>query len=151
MAKLETRQVKLGIDKWRKILRIEPQWSIKFEVRSSANEMSDGNQDAMACINVDLRYFIAELEFNSSEIDEGQLDSVILHELLHILIEPLSCSSACGLGEKFEPMNSILAESTIERLMPGYLYLYKQAYGKKNVKKSSIAGKPKGKIKSKKY
>lgn len=90
--------------------------------------MSEGNEDAMACISVDLRYFIAEIEFNAPEIEEQDLEGVILHELLHILIEPLSCAAGCGLGRKFEEMNSILCESTIERLMPGYLYLYDMTY-----------------------
>ncbi len=139
MMKLERRQVKKVVDRWRKILQIESYWNIKFQIRNSANEMSDGNQDSMACIYVDLRYFVAEIEFNSTEIDESELDAVVLHELLHIILEPISCSSGCGLGEKFEEMNSILCESTIERLLPGYLQLYQQVYNKKFIKKSVSA------------
>lgn len=134
MMKLEERQVKAGIERWRKILQLEPHWHIKFQVRNSSNEMSMGNEDAMACITVDLRYFMADIEFNAPEIEEKDLDAIILHELLHIIIEPLSCSSGCGLGEQFEEMNSILTESTIEKLMPGYLHLYNLAYKKKVVK-----------------
>lgn len=135
MMNLKPQQIKTGIDRWRKILRLEPQWNIKFQVRNSSNEMSDGNQDAMACINVDLRYFIADIEFNATEIDEEDLEGVILHELLHIVLEPLSCTSGCGLGRKFEEMNSILTESTIERLIPGYLHLFELAYGTKAPKR----------------
>lgn len=102
--------------------------------------MSEGNQDAMACISVDLRYFIAEIEFNSPEIEEDELEGVILHELLHIIVEPLSCAAGCGLGKKFGEMNSILCESTIERLMPGYLYLYEMTYNRKG-RKSHISSK----------
>lgn len=129
--KLEPRDVKPKIDSWRKILDIEPKWTINFQVRKSTLDMSEGNEDALACISVDLRYFSACIEFNSPEIDEAELDAIILHELLHIIIEPISCSSSCGLGEKYEEMASVLCESTIERLMPGYLYLYEKAYGKK--------------------
>lgn len=131
---LQPKQVKLIIDRWRKILHLEPHWNIKFQVRKSSNEMSMGNEDAMACIVVDLRYFIADIEFNAPEIEEPELEAVVLHELLHILIEPLSCSSGCGLGKKFEEMNSILTESTIEKLMPGYLVLYNLAFKQKTVK-----------------
>jgi len=134
MMKLEQRQVKLIIDRWRKILQLEPYWNIKFSIRNSSNQMSPGNEDAMACIIVDLRYFVADIEFNAPEINEGELEAVILHELLHIVIEPLSTSSGCGLGRKFEEMNSILTESTIEKLMPGYLYLYNLAFNQKNTK-----------------
>lgn len=141
MMKLEQRQVKTIIDRWRKILQLEPHWHIKFSVRNSSNEMSAGNEDAMACIVVDLRYFIADIEFNAPEIDEGDLEAVVLHELLHIVIEPLSCSSGCGLGRKFEEMNSILTESTIEKLMPGYLHLYNLAFKQKAQKNRSSAKK----------
>lgn len=143
MMKLEQRQVKAIIDRWRKILQLEPHWNIKFSIRNSSNQMSPGNEDAMACIVVDLRYFIADIEFNAPEIDEGDLEAVILHELLHIIIEPLSTSSGCGLGQKFEEMNSILTESTIEKLMPGYLRLYNLAFtqkAKKNHHSTKKAG-----------
>ncbi len=140
MMKLESKAVKQVIGRWRNILHLEPYWQIKFQIRNSSNEMSDGNQDSMACIHVDLRYFVAEIEFNATEINDGELDAVVLHELLHIILEPITCSSACGLGRKFEEMSSILCESTIERLMPGYLELYQKAYGNKKLaskKKSS--------------
>lgn len=134
MMNLQTRQVKAIIDRWRKILHLEPNWHIKFQIRNSSNEMSAGNEDAMACIVVDLRYFIADIEFNAPEIDEPDLEAVVLHELLHIIVEQLSCSSGCGLGKKFEEMNSIFTESTIEKLMPGYLYLYNLAFKQKATK-----------------
>lgn len=145
MMKLDKHHVKILINRWRKILELESNWKIEFEIRNSASEMSDGNQDSMACIHVDLRYFVADIEFNATEIDENELDAVILHELLHIIVEPLALSSACGMGKKYEEMNSVLCESTIERLLPGYLNLYQQKYGhkkhvgKKNLKKTSLS------------
>lgn len=135
MTKLQSHQIKEGVEKWRNILKLDPQWKIDFQIRNHSHEMSQGNEDAMACIAVDLRYFIANIEFNPSEFEEKDLDGVILHELLHIILEPITCASGCGLGEKYEEMNSILCESTIERLMPGYLQLYDIAYNKKYIKK----------------
>jgi phosphoglycerate-specific signal transduction histidine kinase len=129
--KLELKALQKEIKKWRNILKIEPQWIINAYIRETIEEMSEGNDDALACIVVDLRYFVATIEFNAAKIeDDDDIGSIILHELLHIIIEPLSCSSGCGLGKKFEEMNSILCESTIERLMPGYLYLYNKAFRK---------------------
>jgi hypothetical protein len=138
MTKIDSHQVKKAIGRWRKILQIEPFWKIEFEVRHSSSEMSEGNQDSMACINVDLRYFVAEIEFNATEIEQNELDATVLHELLHILIEPLACAAGCGLGKKFEEMNSILCESTIERLMPGYLTLYNSVYCQKPNPKKEV-------------
>ena len=116
------------------ILDIEKRWTINFDIRNSPLEMSEGNEDAMACIYVQSGYFSANIEFNTIEIDEGEFDATILHELLHILIDPLATASGNGLGKDHEELNSILVESTIERLMPGYLYLYNLAYKKKSVK-----------------
>ena len=127
--KLDPKQVKAKIKMWQGILKLEPLWNVSFKIRNSAMDMSEGNEDAMACIAVDLRYFMAEIEFNSPEIEEGDLDCIILHELLHIILEPIAISSGCGLGEDYEEMNSVLTESTIERLMPGYLGLFEKAYG----------------------
>jgi hypothetical protein len=141
MMNLTQRQVKAIIDRWRKILHLESNWHITFQIRNSSNEMSEGNQDAMACIVVDLRYFIADIEFNAPEINEADLEAVVLHELLHIIIEPLSTSSGCGLGKKFEEMNSIFTESTIEKLMPGYLHLYNLAFKQKATKNRSSSKK----------
>lgn len=124
MAKFEKRQIKATIDKWRKILQIEPRWKIRFEIKNSPSEMSEGYNDAQACVDVESSYFSATIEFNAAEIAENELDEVVLHELLHIILEPLSCVAACGLGKKYEEMNTTLTESTIERLSSGYLNLY---------------------------
>lgn len=129
--KLESKFIAKEVRKWRKILQIEPKWSITINIRNTIEEIVAGNEDALASIDIELGYFMATLEINTTNIkDDDDLDSIILHELLHIIIEPLACSSGCGLGKKFEEMNLILCESTIERLMPGYLTLYKKAYVK---------------------
>lgn len=135
---LTSNQLRSVISRWRKILEIEPRWNIHFHIRNSPNLMSAGNEDALACIDVDLKYFVADIEFNAAEIDdEDELEGVVLHELLHIIIEPISCAATCGMGKKFDEMSSILCESTIERLMPGYLTLYGLA--EKSIKKRKSA------------
>jgi len=129
--KITPQLLKQKIRQWRTILDIEKRWTINFDIRNNPLEMSEGNEDAMACIFVQSGYFSASIEVNTLEVDENELDSTILHELLHILIDPLATSSGNGLEKEHEELNSILVESTIERLMPGYLYLYNLAYKKK--------------------
>jgi hypothetical protein len=123
-------QIAKKINEWRSILGIEKRWVIKFDIKDSSSKMTEGNESAMACIEIELGYFYAYLQFNAPEIDEDELDEVVLHELLHLQLEPLSLSNKCGLGEDFEDMNTVLTESTIERLMTGYLTLYKKAHRK---------------------
>lgn len=137
--KITPKLLREKINEWRKILDIEKRWKINFVIRESPLEMSSGHEDSMACISVMSGYFIASLEVNSLEILEKELDATILHELLHILIDPLSVASDGGLGKAQEALNSIIVESTIERLMPGYLYLYNKIYKKSkygNIKKN---------------
>lgn len=93
--------------------------------------MSEGNEDALACSNISSSYFVVDMEFNVQEIeDEIELEKTIIHELLHIIVEPLSEAVECGLGKKFAAMSTSLTESTIERLVPGYLYLHNKAFRK---------------------
>lgn len=136
--KITPQLVKQKINQWRTILDIEKRWTINFSIRTNPLEMSEGNEDSMACIFVQSGYFSASIEINSIEIDEHQLDATILHELLHILLDPLATSSDGGLGKNQQELNSILVESTIERLMPGYLNLYKKLYQKQPNKKNKI-------------
>ena len=129
--KITSQLLKQKIKLWRTILDIEKRWVINFQIRDNPLEMSEGNEDAMACIYVQSGYFNANIELNTVEVSEDELDSTILHELLHILIDPLATSSGGGIGKEHEELNSILVESTIERLMPGYLHLYNLAHKKK--------------------
>lgn len=139
--KITPQLLKAKIKEWRTILDIEKRWTINFSIINNPLEMSAGNEDAMACIFVQSGYFIANIELNTVEIDEHELDATILHELLHIFIDPLATSSSGGLGKSQEELNSILIESTIERLMPGYLCLYNKLYNKKTRNKSKISKK----------
>jgi hypothetical protein len=132
--KITPQLLKQKIRQWRTILDIEKRWVINFDIRNNPLEMSEGNEDAMACIFVQSGYFSANIEINAIEVDEDELDSTILHELLHILIDPLATSSGNGLGKDHEELNSIMVESTIERLMPGYLHLYGLAHNKKTAR-----------------
>jgi len=132
--KITPQLLKQKIKQWRTILDIEKRWIINSDIRNNPLEMSEGNEDAMACIFVQSGYFSASIEINAIEIDEDDFDSTVLHELLHILVDPLATSSGGGLGKEHEELNSILIESTIERLMPGYLHLYNIAHKKKLVR-----------------
>jgi hypothetical protein len=130
--KITPQLLKTKIKEWRAILDIEKRWIINFAIRNNPLEMSDGNEDSMACIFVQSGYFNASLEINAVEIhDEHQFNSTVLHELLHILIDPLATASRSSLGKSHEELNSMLIESTIERLMPGYLFLYNKKMNKK--------------------
>lgn len=140
--KITPQLVKQKINQWRTILDIEKRWIINFSIRANPLEMSEGNEDSMACIFVQSGYFSASIEINSIEIDEHELDATILHELLHILLDPLATSSDGGLGKNQQELNSILVESTIERLMPGYLNLYKKLHQKQPNKKNKIIKAP---------
>lgn len=129
--KLEKKVMAAKVKEWRDILQIDPQWDITFEIIDNPLNMSDDCEGSMACIGVDLDYFSAHIEFNSVEISKDDLDYIVLHELLHILMEPISQAASQGLGKKFEKIGITFCESTVERLIPGYLKLYGKINGVK--------------------
>ena len=99
--------------------------------------MNAGNETAQADIRVEWGYFFAVVEFNAHEIaNEDVLDEVVCHELLHVVLAPLSSFAENGAGKVFNEHAINLTERTIEQLMPGYLALYRTAFKKKRTKRS---------------
>lgn len=88
--------------------------------------MPKNSRDCMACIISELGYFNATIWFNEKEIDtEEELEGAIGHELLHIILEPLSAIATAGIAPKFESYVSDITESTIETVMHGFMKMQK--------------------------
>ena len=129
------------IKEWRRILNIEKIWKIDFRIANSALDMPTDHFDSVACIQVDLKYFYAFIEFNLSELNEKNIDSTIAHELTHILLEPLTAFAGAGAGNKYKDITLQLCESTVERLSLGLLELYNELQVSKNKQLSTVKSK----------
>jgi predicted metal-dependent peptidase len=106
---------------WRNHLKISPKWDIFFYLHQNSNEMPEDSQDVEACIDVDMAYFNATIDFNGPLINDKNVDNVIVHELLHIIVEPLDHFALLATPEKYHDQIRIFAESMIENLIPGVM------------------------------
>jgi hypothetical protein len=106
---------------WRNHLKINPKWDILVHLYENSNQMPEDSKDMEACIDVDLAYFDATVEFNGPLLNNKNIDNVIVHELLHILVEPLDNFALMALPEKYHDQVRIFAESMIENLIPGIM------------------------------
>jgi len=112
--------VRKKILEWRKILGIEKIWEICFALIEDPNDM--GND--LACIEINLKYFQAIIDFNIKELNEKNIDKVVAHELNHIILEPMSHFASAASGNKWKDVNLTLNESTNSRITEAYLRLY---------------------------
>jgi hypothetical protein len=106
---------------WRKHLKLNPKWDITFAFHKSALDMPEDCQDVEACIDIEMAYFDAHIDLNGAMLDDFNVDNVLIHELLHIIIEPLDHYALLTAPEKYHDQIRIFAESAIENLIPGIM------------------------------
>lgn len=117
-----TRQVvSKKVNYWKKHLKLNPKWDISFVLHGSSLELDEDVRHMEAYIDIELGYFDAEIHFNGPLVNENNIDNVIVHELLHILVEPLDHFARLAAPEKYHEQITIFAESMIENLIPGIM------------------------------
>ena len=107
------------IKKWMKRLRFDPAWTIRYKI-VSAKDMDENAEDALACVEIS-DYFSAEILFCQERLEAKALDEVVVHELLHIILHPVALALQDSMGKDHSQLLTNMMESTIERLVPGYL------------------------------
>lgn len=114
MASALKRDVTRLVRKWRKHLGIGEQWRVDVKV----NEHPSGSEaeDAQAHITVTPQYFHASLEVNAWQVDGVDLDEVIAHEMLHVLMKPIETIVEGAMGERFAELGEQHLESVVERM-----------------------------------
>ena len=103
------------IKKWRRILWIGDEWNIKARVIDDEAEADEDTRDVVAYIVVLPEVWSANLTVNAWKLPEGGLEQAIVHELTHIIMQPIATILECGLGEKFEPVAEQHVEAITER------------------------------------
>lgn len=106
---------------WRNHLKINPKWDFYVTLHENSNNMPADCHDIEACVEVDLAYFDADFDFNGPLLTDKNIDNVIVHELLHIIVEPLDHFALLATPEKYHDQIRIFAESMIENLIPGVM------------------------------
>ncbi len=71
-----------SIKKWKKLLYLE-HWELNVTF------IDDPDLDCYASCTPEYFALRAEIEFNLNELDEKDIESVVIHELLHVLLAPM--------------------------------------------------------------
>jgi hypothetical protein len=106
---------------WKKHLQLNPKWDISFVLHENSLELPEDCQNMEAYIDIELGYWDAEIHINGPLCNEKNIDNVLVHELLHILTEPLENFARMSSHEKYHELITQLNESMIENLIPGIM------------------------------
>jgi hypothetical protein len=108
------REIRRLVAKWRKHLDISNQWRIEITIHDRPGERD--TDDAQACISVSPQYMHASLEVNAWQCDGVDLDEVIAHEMLHVVLKPVETIVESAMGERFAELGEQHLEGLVERL-----------------------------------
>jgi predicted metal-dependent peptidase len=102
---------------WRALFALDKLWDIEIKLEATEVTMpSDAKGSAGAC-EPDSSYFQATLYFCEEHIqNESELELTIIHELLHVVMNPLELAARSALTTSHEEVTDMLLESTIERI-----------------------------------
>jgi hypothetical protein len=104
------------LTKWRTFLGIDSRWHITVKVFDEDENWPF--EDAVAAIRPSPGYFQANLRLNKKACEEDghTLEHIVLHELVHIVLWPLSRVARDGLGEDHEATWRDIMEATVEQM-----------------------------------
>lgn len=118
---LTRKAIQNKINFWRKHLQLNPKWDIKFILHENSLQMPEEFRNLEACIDIEQAYHNACLELNGPMINEKNIDNVLVHELLHIITEPLSHFCSLAVTDKYQDQVRVFTENMIENLIPGVM------------------------------
>jgi len=104
------------MSKWCPLLGIDKRWHIQVKIFEENEDWPF--EDAVAAIRPSPGSFQAFLRLNAKACaeDEHTLEHIVLHELVHIVLWPLSRVARDGLGEDHEATWRDIMESTVEQM-----------------------------------
>jgi hypothetical protein len=105
------------LTKWRPLLGIDARWNITTKIYGDDEEWPL-EDDSVAAVRPSPGYFQASMRINakSCEKDAHTLEHIVLHELVHIVLWPLSRVARDGLGEDHEATWRDIMEATVEQM-----------------------------------
>lgn len=112
--KLDNKTLDRKIKYWAKKLSVD-NYKIDFTI---SEDSSSDDINIEAEIDISLAYLRASITFFEPAITENSLDDTIIHELLHIIFEPLSSMLQQSMGKKYDKLVEDTTESAIEKIVP---------------------------------
>lgn len=109
--------VKSILRKWRPLLGLDGRWSIGITIYNEDDE-SWPHGDAVAACLPSPGYYQASLAVNGPRClkDAHSLDHILVHELVHIVLWPLTVLAKEALGEKHEETWRMMIEAPTEQI-----------------------------------
>jgi hypothetical protein len=117
---------------WAGILGIDPIYQFKVKVNNAPDpdvKVKD-RKDIQATVSVDQSYFSIRITINAYEFEASELDGVVIHELIHVVLAPLDSIVTASLGPLSEHATN-LCEAATERLTQAFVKLAKAKKGMK--------------------
>ncbi len=112
-----------AINKWRAILGVNQLYKVHFEINNQPDHTLKPSQrkDVEAKVKVDEAYYNIYLVLNAYEFEAEDLDHVIAHELLHVVLARMTTLTFETYGDNHEKTASNLIESTTEQLAQAFM------------------------------
>lgn len=111
------RDVARRVQRWRRILGLGRDWQINVRVLDAPEHAEDDRNDATAYIKVEPGYFFANMTVNGWHVDKDtDLDHVIVHELVHVLLQPVCTIVESAMGEHMSEVAEQNMEALCERI-----------------------------------
>lgn len=125
------RDVARLVRKWRPVLGIGPEWRIDVRVLEEPDGDDDKNK-AQAYMMTEPGYFFANMTVNAWRIgDAADLEHAVVHELAHVIIEPVRTIARGAMGENLAAVADENIEALCERVARALLRLERRPRGRK--------------------
>jgi hypothetical protein len=114
--KVTAKSISAILSKWRPLLGIDGRWDINVRIYTDGETWP--HEGAAAAVRSMPGYFQASLHLDAKacEEDADTLEHIILHELVHIVLWPLSVMARNGLGDDHEESFRDTNEAATEQL-----------------------------------
>jgi hypothetical protein len=110
------REARRLVKKWRRVLGIGTDWNIGVRVLEEPEGDGDKN-GAQAYITTEPGYFFANMTINAWRIgDSAELEHAVVHELTHVLVEPVRTIARGAMGEALVAVADENIEALCERV-----------------------------------
>lgn len=113
----DQKRIRTYIKKWKKLLGIHPRWRFFITAYERPEDGPEKYKDCAAWVQTSSASMYSYIYFNTwSEDCLADLESVVTHELLHVLHDRMDMVIKAALGKQFKKLYGEITESVVENL-----------------------------------
>ena len=123
--KLSDAAARKAIEKWARILQINQIYAYKVTVNNAPDPdvKKSKRKGVQAHVKVDEAYYCIRIVLNAYNFEADELDHVIVHELLHVVLARISTLAFESYGQIHRTTATNLVEATTEQLAQAFIAL----------------------------